>query len=60
MKNRTVTFEDFATEKLSKNQQKTVSGGDESIDPSKGDGKGNTTQTQYIDPSKGDGKGNTL
>ena len=60
MANLKLNISDFETEKLSKKQQKTVSGGDESIDPSKGDGKGNTTQTQYIDPSKGDGKGNTL
>jgi len=34
-----LNIRDFQTEKLSKNQQKTVSGGDD-IDPSKGDGKG--------------------
>lgn len=58
MKNQKLNISDFETVKLSKQHQKTISGGDESIDPSKGDGKGNTTQS--IDPSKGDGKGNTL
>ncbi|QDW19772.1 hypothetical protein [Flavobacterium sp. KBS0721] len=55
-----LNISDFQTEKLSKNQQRTVSGGDSSIDPSKGDGKGSTLQSQSIDPSKGDGKGSTL
>ena len=40
MTNQALKLTDFQTEKLSKNQQKTVSGGD--IDPSKGDGNGNT------------------
>jgi natural product precursor len=40
MKNTKVTFEDFATEKLSKNQQKTILGGDDPTDPLKGTGKG--------------------
>ncbi|MBF4483904.1 MULTISPECIES: rSAM-modified peptide [unclassified Flavobacterium] len=40
MKNTKLNISDFQTEKLSKNQQKTVSGGDGYIDPSKGDGKG--------------------
>lgn len=34
-------FEDFQNEKLSKKQQKTIHGGDEPIDPGKGNGKGN-------------------
>ncbi len=42
MKNQKLNFEDFENEKLSKNQQKTVRGGDdEPIDPGKGNGKGN-------------------
>lgn len=44
MKNQALKFEDFENEKLSKNQQKTVHGGDgggEPIDPGKGNGKGN-------------------
>ncbi|MFG4000965.1 rSAM-modified peptide [Flavobacterium aquidurense] len=40
MKNNKLNFEDFQIEKLSKKQQKTVLGGDEPIDPSKGTGKG--------------------
>lgn len=41
MKNYKIKFEDFETEKLSKNQQKTVRGGDdEPIDPTIRDGKG--------------------
>ena len=39
MTNQSLRFEDFQIEKLSKNQQKTVQGGDD-IDPSKGTGKG--------------------
>ena len=42
MKNIKLNISDFQTEKLSKNQQKMVSGGDDPIDPSRGDGKGNT------------------
>jgi hypothetical protein len=42
MTNQTLKLTDFRTEKLSKNQQKTVHGGDGEIDPSKGDGKGAT------------------
>lgn len=43
MKNTTSKFEDFAIEKLSKNQQKAVRGGDGSappppVDPGKGSG----------------------
>ncbi|MCC9018038.1 MULTISPECIES: rSAM-modified peptide [Flavobacterium] len=43
MANRAQKFEDFQSEKLSKKEQKTVQGGDESIipgDPSRGNGKG--------------------
>ena len=42
MTNQSLRFEDFQIEKLSKNQQKTVQGGEnnDSIDPSKGTGKG--------------------
>ncbi|CAA9196701.1 hypothetical protein FLA105534_01280 [Flavobacterium bizetiae] len=43
MKNTKLNIGDFQTEKLSKNQQKTVSGGD--VDPNKGDGKGNTVES---------------
>ena len=43
MSNMKLKFEDFQGEKLSKNQQKTVSGGD--VDPNKGDGKGNTVES---------------
>ena len=42
MINKKLNISDFQTEKLSKSQQKTLSGGDDPIDPSKGDGKGNT------------------
>ncbi|MFH7003574.1 rSAM-modified peptide [Flavobacterium bizetiae] len=42
MKNTKLNISDFETVKLSKNQQKTILGGD--IDPSKGDGKGNTVE----------------
>lgn len=42
MKTNKLNISDFQTEKLSKNQQITISGGDDYIDPSKGDGKGNT------------------
>ena len=35
-----LTFEDFQIEKLSKNEQKTVHGGDEPSDPIRGNGKG--------------------
>ncbi|WP_428230478.1 rSAM-modified peptide [Flavobacterium sp.] len=43
MTTKKITFEDFQIEKLSKSHQKTVQGGDnnDSIDPSKGTGKGN-------------------
>jgi hypothetical protein len=41
MKNQTLLFADFETERLSKNQQKTIHGGDEPIDPNNGKGKGN-------------------
>ncbi|QDW19773.1 rSAM-modified peptide [Flavobacterium sp. KBS0721] len=39
MTNQGLKLTDFQTEKIAKNQQKTISGGDD-IDPSKGDGKG--------------------
>jgi hypothetical protein len=42
MANIKLNISDFETVKLSKKQQKTISGGDDSIDPNKGDGKGNT------------------
>jgi len=42
MTNQALKLTDFQTEKLSKNQQKTIHGGDDYIDPSKGDGKVNT------------------
>ncbi|WP_428230475.1 rSAM-modified peptide [Flavobacterium sp.] len=42
MINRVLKFEDFENEKLSKNQQKTVHGGD--TDPVKGTGKGNAIE----------------
>lgn len=42
MKNQTLKLEDFKTEKLSKNQQKTIQGGDDWIDPNPAKGKGNT------------------
>ena len=42
MANQKLNISNFESEKLSKKQQKTVSGGDDPIDPSKGDGKGNT------------------
>lgn len=45
MKNIKLNISDFQTEKLSKTQQKTVSGGDDPVDPNKGDGKGNTVVT---------------
>lgn len=38
MTNQTLKFEDFENEKLSKNQQKTIHGGD--TDPVKGTGNG--------------------
>jgi len=43
MKNNKIKFEDFESQKISKNQQKTIQGGggDEPVDPSKGTGKGN-------------------
>lgn len=41
MKDKKLKFEDFENEKLSKNQQKKVQGGDEEIDPGNGKGKGN-------------------
>ncbi|MCC9062763.1 rSAM-modified peptide [Flavobacterium piscisymbiosum] len=43
MKNQASKFEEFKIEKLSKSQQKTIQGGggDEPVDPSKGNGKGN-------------------
>jgi len=40
MKNSNAKFEDFESQKMSKNQQKTIQGG-EPVDPSKGTGKGN-------------------
>ncbi|MCC9062764.1 rSAM-modified peptide [Flavobacterium piscisymbiosum] len=36
-----LNISDFEFEKLAKNQQKTIQGGDEPVDPSKGNGKGN-------------------
>ncbi|CAA9196700.1 hypothetical protein FLA105534_01279 [Flavobacterium bizetiae] len=42
MANIKLNISDFETVKLSKKQQKTISGGDDPIDPNKGDGKGNT------------------
>lgn len=42
MANLKLNISDFEAEKLSKKHQKTVSGGEDPIDPSKGDGKGNT------------------
>ncbi|MWB95854.1 rSAM-modified peptide [Flavobacterium sp. GA093] len=42
MTSKKLNFEDFSTEKLSKNQQLVVRGGDgEPIDPGKGTGNGN-------------------
>ena len=46
MRTQKLKFTDFETEKLSKNQQKIVRGGDvppetDPIDPGKGNGKGN-------------------
>jgi len=41
MTNQALKFADFEKEKLSKNQQKTIHGGDGNVDPSKGTGKGN-------------------
>ncbi|MCC9062765.1 rSAM-modified peptide [Flavobacterium piscisymbiosum] len=41
MTNQALKFADFEKEKLSKNQQKTIQGGDD-VDPSKGEGKGAT------------------
>jgi hypothetical protein len=40
MTNQGLKLTDFQTEKIAKNQQKTIKGGDDFIDPSKGDGKG--------------------
>ncbi|MFB3385928.1 rSAM-modified peptide [Flavobacterium sp. LAR06] len=40
MANMKLKFEDFEAEKLSKNQQKTVRGGDDVTDPVDGTGKG--------------------
>ena len=40
MINKKLNISDFQTEKIAKNQQKTIQGGDDFIDPSKGDGKG--------------------
>jgi hypothetical protein len=40
MTNQGLKLTDFQTEKIAKNQQKTIHGGDDFIDPSKGDGKG--------------------
>ncbi|WP_394772755.1 rSAM-modified peptide [Flavobacterium sp.] len=42
MKNTTLKFENFEAEKLSRNQQKTVQGGDDPVDPSNQTGKGAT------------------
>ncbi|CAA9196704.1 hypothetical protein FLA105534_01283 [Flavobacterium bizetiae] len=42
MTNQALKLTDFQREKLSKNQQKTIQGGDDYVDPNKGDGKGNT------------------
>ncbi|MDA6072406.1 rSAM-modified peptide [Flavobacterium sp. AC] len=39
MKNQALKFEDFESEKLSKNQQKTIKGG-EPVDPLRGTGNG--------------------
>ncbi|MCC9062762.1 rSAM-modified peptide [Flavobacterium piscisymbiosum] len=41
MKNQISKFEEFKIEKLSKSQQKAIQGGDDPVDPSKGNGKGN-------------------
>ena len=41
MANIKLNISDFETVKLSKKQQKTILGGDDAIDPSKVDGKGN-------------------
>nr|WP_199000712.1 rSAM-modified peptide [Flavobacterium sp. ASV13] len=40
MKDSKLKFEDFKSEKLSKNQQKTVRGGDDYTDPTSQTGKG--------------------
>ena len=42
MANKKSNIREFETVKLTKKQQKTISGGDDPIDPNKGDGKGNT------------------
>jgi len=42
MTKQTLKLEDFEKEKLSKNQKMTIHGGDEPIDPGKGNGKGST------------------
>ncbi|WP_121318313.1 rSAM-modified peptide [Flavobacterium piscis] len=42
MANQKLNISDFEILMLSKKQQKTISGGEDPIDPSKGDGKGNT------------------
>lgn len=42
MKNTTLKFEDFQSEKLSRTQQKTVKGGDDPTEPSNQTGKGAT------------------
>ncbi|MFH7003572.1 rSAM-modified peptide [Flavobacterium bizetiae] len=42
MANIKLNISDFEAVKLSKKQQKTISGGGDPIDPNKGDGKGNT------------------
>ncbi|PWK02749.1 hypothetical protein BC749_101823 [Flavobacterium araucananum] len=40
MTKQVLNFEDFEAQKLSKNQQKTIRGGDTYVDPSKGIGSG--------------------
>ncbi|WP_121318317.1 rSAM-modified peptide [Flavobacterium piscis] len=52
MANQKLNISNFESEKLSKKQQKTVSGGDEAIDPSKGDGKGNTVGSTVPVPNQ--------
>ena len=42
MKTQKLKFEDFEIEKLSKNQQKAVIGGDDETDPGTGKGNGAT------------------
>ena len=52
MANQKLNISNFESEKLSKKQQKTVSGGDDPIDPSKGDGKGNTVGSTVPVPNQ--------